>query len=88
MSHRLWRCVASSRRACASAWSGLSVVGATVASTLTYLEPLVAVTVGVVVWNESLAPSSLLGALLIAGAGLYVVRASRTTSPPSSARVD
>ncbi len=67
---------------------GLSVVGSTVASTLTYLEPLVAVTVGVVVWNESLAPSSLLGALLIAGAGLYVVRASRTTSPPSPARVD
>lgn len=55
---------------------GVHIVGATTASMLTYLEPVVAVTVGVVVWNEAFAPSSLVGAVIIAGAGIYVVRAS------------
>ena len=55
---------------------GLAVVGATRAGMLAFLEPLVAVIVGIVVWHETTHALAILGALIILGAGVYVVRAS------------
>ena len=55
---------------------GLAVVGATRAGMLAFLEPMVAVVVGIVAWHETTHPLAILGAVVILGAGVYVVRAS------------
>lgn len=49
---------------------GLTAVGATRATMLAYLEPLVAVVVGSLVWGETHSPLALLGGALILIAGL------------------
>ena len=54
---------------------GLSRVGATRASIFTYLEPLVAVAVGWLAWNERLSPAALAGALLIVASGMWISQA-------------
>jgi drug/metabolite transporter (DMT)-like permease len=53
----------------------MRVIGPTCASVLAFLEPLVAVLVGVVVWKEAVGPVALLGAGLILAAGIAVTRA-------------
>jgi drug/metabolite transporter (DMT)-like permease len=58
---------------------GLKHVTAATAGVLTYVEPLVGVLVGVTLLGESLAATAPLGALLILGAGLAVVRAQASS---------
>jgi drug/metabolite transporter (DMT)-like permease len=53
---------------------GLPVVGAARASVFTYLEPLVAVLVGALVWHEPLGALALLGGALVVAAGVAVTR--------------
>lgn len=53
---------------------GLLRVGAARAAVLTYAEPLVAVLVGALVWDEPLHPAAALGGALVLAAGLYVSR--------------
>ncbi|MCA9521882.1 MAG: DMT family transporter [Myxococcales bacterium] len=53
---------------------GLDRVGASRAAVLTFLEPLVAVAVGIFVWRERLTLNALVGALIVLGAGLFVAR--------------
>ena len=55
---------------------GLRVIGSATASLLAYVEPLVAVTISVLVFHEHLSPYAIVGAPLVLGAGMYVVRAS------------
>lgn len=52
---------------------GLAHIGAAQAAVLTYMEPLVAVTLGAVVWREPLPASAALGMALVLGAGVYSV---------------
>jgi len=54
---------------------GLARVGATRASILTYLEPLVAVAVAWVAWSERLSPAAIVGGLLILTAGIWISQA-------------
>jgi DME family drug/metabolite transporter len=56
---------------------GLAAIGSARAAVLTFCEPLVAVTIGVLVWHESLGPLAAVGALLIVGAGIHVARERR-----------
>ena len=56
---------------------GLIRVGSARAAVLTYLEPLVAVAVGAMVWNEPLSPLAVVGGLLVIGAGIEVARKAR-----------
>lgn len=56
---------------------GLAGIGATRAALLTFCEPLVAVVIGTVVWEEPLRAPALVGAIMVIGAGVAVVR-----SPP------
>lgn len=56
---------------------GLRQIGAARAAVLTLLEPLIAVVVGVLVWGETLAPVSGVGAALVLGAALFVARGQR-----------
>jgi drug/metabolite transporter (DMT)-like permease len=65
---------------------GLRRIAASHASTLTLLEPLVAVTLAGVLLGERLAPASGLGALLILG-GAAIVVSSRGASTPMVDRV-
>lgn len=73
---------------------GLNQIGSARAAVLTFLEPLVAVLVGWLVWDESLAPIALVGGVLIIAAGLLVAGGSgiigawgeRTAPSSSSAR--
>lgn len=58
---------------------GLDRIGSSRASILTFLEPIVAVALGVFVWRESLAISGVLGVLVIIAAGAFV--ASRRAVP-------
>ncbi len=61
---------------------GLARIGSALASVLTYVEPLVAVAIGVLVWGEPLSPFAIVGGALVLGAGLAVVRAARPTREP------
>jgi drug/metabolite transporter, DME family len=54
--------------------AGLVRVGAARAAVLTYAEPLVAVLVGALVWDEPLHAPAALGGALVLAAGLYVSR--------------
>lgn len=56
---------------------GLARIGSARAAVLTFFEPLVAVLVGWLVWNEPLGLSALGGAALIVGAGVYVSTGNR-----------
>ncbi len=56
---------------------GLLRIGSARAAVLTFLEPIVAVAVGVVVWDEPLHATAILGAALVVGAGLEVARKAR-----------
>jgi drug/metabolite transporter (DMT)-like permease len=55
---------------------GLARIGATRAAMLTFAEPLVAVTIGSLVWDEPLGALAAAGTLLIVAAGLFVARAA------------
>lgn len=61
--------------------TGLRAIGSARAAVLTLLEPLVAVGIGWLVWQETLAPAGALGALMVLGAALWVSR-----SPPQPLR--
>lgn len=56
---------------------GLTRVGAARAAVLTFAEPLVAVLVGALVWDEPLHPLAAVGGALVLGAGIYVARQAR-----------
>ena len=56
---------------------GLLRIGSARAAVLTFVEPIVAVVVGVVVWGEPMHPWAVLGAALVLGAGIQVARAAR-----------
>lgn len=56
---------------------GLVRIGSARAAVLTFLEPIVAVAVGVVVWDEPLHATAILGATLVVGAGIEVARKAR-----------
>jgi DME family drug/metabolite transporter len=64
---------------------GLRRVAASRASTLTLLEPLVAVLIGVCVYGETVGiPGLVGGALILAGAGLAVSRRDEAGPPPGA----
>ncbi|MEZ4402271.1 MAG: EamA family transporter [Kofleriaceae bacterium] len=54
---------------------GLGIIGSARAAMLTYLEPLVAVAVGAVVWHEPLGHYAAIGGALVLASGVYVARA-------------
>jgi drug/metabolite transporter (DMT)-like permease len=56
---------------------GLLRIGSARAAVLTFIEPLVAVAVGAVIWGEPLHPAALLGGALVLGAGFQVARKAR-----------
>jgi drug/metabolite transporter (DMT)-like permease len=56
---------------------GLTRIGSARAAVLTYAEPLVAVLVGALVWEETLHPTAAIGGALVLGAGIYVARKAR-----------
>jgi drug/metabolite transporter (DMT)-like permease len=56
---------------------GLSRIGAARAAVLTFAEPLVAVAVGALVWEEPLHPLAALGGAMVLGAGIHVARQPR-----------
>jgi drug/metabolite transporter, DME family len=56
---------------------GLLRIGSARTAVLTFIEPIVAVTVGAVVWAEPLHPVAMLGGALVLGAGLQVARQAR-----------
>lgn len=56
---------------------GLTRIGAARAAVLTFAEPLVAVLVGALVWDEPLHAFAALGGALVLGAGIYVARKAR-----------
>lgn len=56
---------------------GLQRIGAERASILTFVEPLVAVLVGVLVWDEPLRPLAILGGALVVAAGIHVAKQAR-----------
>ena len=58
-------------------------VGPTVAATVTYLIPVVAVTLGVVVLGEEVGPWQLAGAAIVIGAGVLVQAKPRKRDPAS-----
>lgn len=56
---------------------GLGRIGAAQASVLTFAEPLVAVAVGVLVWDEPLRPLAWVGGAFVLAAGVHVARQAR-----------
>jgi drug/metabolite transporter (DMT)-like permease len=56
---------------------GLLRIGSARAAVLTFMEPIVAVAVGAVVWDETLHPIAMFGGLLVLGAGFQVARKAR-----------
>jgi drug/metabolite transporter (DMT)-like permease len=60
---------------------GLRRIAASHASTLTLLEPLVAVTLAAVLLGERLAPAAALGAALILGGAAIVVSTGGASTP-------
>jgi drug/metabolite transporter (DMT)-like permease len=56
---------------------GLVRIGSARTAVLTFMEPVVAVTVGALVWHEPLRPIAVLGACLVLGAGIEVARRAR-----------
>jgi DME family drug/metabolite transporter len=56
---------------------GLLRIGSARAAVLAFMEPIVAVAVGVLVWGEPLRPLAMVGGALVLGAGIQVARAPR-----------
>jgi DME family drug/metabolite transporter len=56
---------------------GLARIGAARTAVLTFVEPLVAVTVGALVWGEHLGPLAVVGGVLVVAAGVHVARQAR-----------
>jgi drug/metabolite transporter (DMT)-like permease len=56
---------------------GLTRIGSARAAVLTFAEPLVAVAVGALVWEEPLHPLAALGGAMVLGAGIHVAREAR-----------
>jgi len=56
---------------------GLLRIGSARAAVLTFAEPLVAVAVGALVWDEPLHPLAAAGGALVLGAGIHVARKAR-----------
>lgn len=56
---------------------GLTRIGSARTAVLTFLEPIVAVAVGAIVWDEPLHPIAMLGGVLVLGAGIQVARKAR-----------
>jgi drug/metabolite transporter (DMT)-like permease len=56
---------------------GLLRIGSARTAVLTFIEPIVAVTVGAVVWDEVLHPIAMLGGAMVLGAGIQVARKAR-----------
>jgi DME family drug/metabolite transporter len=56
---------------------GLVRIGSARAAVLTFAEPVVAVALGALVWDERLRPIAALGGALILGAGIHVARQAR-----------
>ena len=61
-------------------WGVRSIASAT-AAMLTYLEPLVAVAVGALVWHEPMGRYAALGAALVLASGIYAARAGSRVAP-------
>jgi drug/metabolite transporter (DMT)-like permease len=57
--------------------AGLRLIGSARAAVLAYAEPLVAVVVGAVVWDEPLRFGALLGGALLVGSGAFLARQAR-----------
>lgn len=53
---------------------GLAVIGSSRAAMLAYAEPLVAVVVGALAWDEPLGQLAVAGVILIIGSGVYVAK--------------
>lgn len=58
-------------------YAGLRRIPTATASALTYLEPLTAALVGVIVFGESLGPLGILGGLVVLGSGVWVASEPR-----------
>jgi drug/metabolite transporter (DMT)-like permease len=56
---------------------GLARIGSARSAVLTFAEPLVAVAVGALVWDEPLHPLAMLGGAFVLGAGIEVARNAR-----------
>ncbi len=56
---------------------GLGRIGSARAAVLTFAEPLVAVIVGALVWDEPLRPLAIVGGAFVLGAGIHVARHAR-----------
>ena len=56
---------------------GLTRIGSARAAVLTFAEPLVAVAVGAIVWEEPLHPLAAVGGAMVLGAGIHVARKAR-----------
>jgi drug/metabolite transporter, DME family len=56
---------------------GLTRIGSARAAVLTFIEPIVAVAVGAIVWEEPLHPIAMVGGVLVLGAGIQVARKAR-----------
>ena len=65
---------------------GLTRIGSARAAVLTFAEPLVAVIVGAVVWEEPLHPLAAVGGAMVLGAGIYVARKARYHETHAAAR--
>lgn len=69
---------------------GLLRIGPARAAILTFVEPLVAVAIGALVWQEELRPLAAVGGALVLGAGAWVARTPRpvAVAPAAPAAVD
>jgi drug/metabolite transporter (DMT)-like permease len=56
---------------------GLARIGSARTAVLTFAEPLVAVAIGALVWDEPLHPLAALGGAMVLGAGVHVARKAR-----------
>ncbi len=56
---------------------GLARIGSARTAVLTFAEPLVAVTIGALVWDEPLHPLAAVGGAMVLGAGIHVARKAR-----------
>ena len=54
-----------------------AVIGSARTAVLTFIQPVVAVLIGAVVWGEALHPIAMLGGAWVLGAGLQVARKAR-----------
>ncbi len=60
---------------------GVATIASATAAMLTYLEPLVAVGLGALVWHEPMGRFTAVGAAIVLASGLYVARAGARAAP-------